>query len=107
MSKGLRPPFVGYELISVPFEFKGGQKPVTVLMKPSTKVLKEVVFNGKQSEYKRHVREFTKYFLGTTANAASCTIVNIGEVNIGYFESDKVLVATCDKPIIVENQALG
>lgn len=57
--------------------------------------------------WKRNLREFERYFLGETANAARCTILNPEVLSFERESFTANLVATSDSIIVVENRALG
>ena len=50
---------------------------------------------------------FRKEFLGTSANARSCEIVNESDIRLSYNKSTNTVKAFCDVPIIVHNRNLG
>ena len=56
---------------------------------------------------KEKLRIFRKEFLGTSANARSCEIVNEDDIKLSYNSTTKTIKAFSDKPIIVRNRKLG
>ncbi|OCX53696.1 hypothetical protein BEL04_05215 [Mucilaginibacter sp. PPCGB 2223] len=50
---------------------------------------------------------FLKYFLGTSANAKQCKILNPKVIDLNYRRNDKILEGHSDDFIIIENRALG
>lgn len=65
-----------------------------------------IVVARDNKQWKRDLQEFTSYFIGETANAQKCTIVN-PEVLAFQRQATQHLVATSDSIIVVENMALG
>jgi hypothetical protein len=51
-------------------------------------------------------RMFREEFLGKDYNASRCQIVNMEDIFLVYNDRNKSLSAYCDKPIIIENNAL-
>lgn len=56
---------------------------------------------------KENFAMFLKYFLGTSANAKQCKIVNPKVVDLYYNTNDKALEGHSDDFILIENRALG
>lgn len=56
-------------------------------------------------EWKKSLESFLKEFIGTSANAAKCKLLN-PEV-LDFFEESPHLVATAREPLKIENKALG
>lgn len=78
-----------------------------VFLKPSSQLLRELIIVHNDMPRKKKERIFKTEFLGTTSFAAQCTIENIKEIILTYFKESKTLEAYCDKPIIINNKALG
>jgi hypothetical protein len=98
---------IGYNLYSKAIAIDLSEKTADVVLTYEVKVLKEVEVKSSQSDYLRLLKIFKQNFLGSTRNAAKCTISNISDVELNYNEEDKVLNAYCDQPIVIENMALG
>lgn len=98
---------LGYQLTSIQIAFDGADRKLNIRLLPQAKVLKEIEFKVKASAYRRYRSEFKRTFLGQTFNSGKCTIINLDDVDFGYDEEGRVLTASCDKPIIVENRAIG
>jgi len=56
---------------------------------------------------KENYAMFLKYFLGTSANARQCKILNPKVIDLNYRKNDKILEGHSDDFIIIENRALG
>jgi len=59
------------------------------------------------ADWKRNFALFKKEFIGTDQNAKFCEIMNPDVLDFTYYSTQKVLLASADKFIIVENRALG
>ena len=79
----------------------------TVLLKPSAKLLREVVVVHNDMPRKKKEKLFLQEFLGTTRNASTCYIENLDDVILTYFKSTKSLEAYCFEPILIRNERLG
>lgn len=81
-------------------------KPVTadIVMKPKPIELNEVVI-GTDSRRNEMLRIFTNKFLGVTANAQSCIILN--PKIIEFTTNKNILLATTTDFLIIENKNLG
>ena len=89
-------------------DFSSG-KLLLIYMTPKLFELNEVVVNAKS-----HVRErranltiFRNEFLGTTANALNCEILNESDIKFIYGSDNDTVKAYAIKPILIENKALG
>jgi hypothetical protein len=74
----------------------------------STKIneLNEVVVKGKKGKWESYLNKFKKQFLGESANASMCDILN--EKDLRFFNiSDTSLSAYSLKPLLILNKALG
>ena len=78
-----------------------------VLLTEATELLKEVVIKARHSDYLNQLRTFKKYFLGQTANATKCTIINIDEIDLNGDKDGMLVTAAASQPIEIENMALG
>jgi hypothetical protein len=63
-------------------------------------------------QYERHpsvewVTFFSSYFMGSSANAAHCKIKNANALHFYLSEDEKELDVMTDKPLTIENKALG
>lgn len=79
-----------------------------VYLKPKVNELKGVTIGGNQSKSREAMeRMFTREFIGTTRDAASCRILNIGDIDLRYSKKTSTLTAFCDNPIEIENARLA
>ena len=57
--------------------------------------------------WKKYGRTFLQYFIGTTANAADCTIKNKEALRFHWYIKSNQLAVTAVDPLLIENKALG
>ncbi|MBS7563381.1 carboxypeptidase-like regulatory domain-containing protein [Mucilaginibacter sp. Bleaf8] len=104
-----------YELVvtSVGFEdfqqnILVGAQPLTITaeMMPRVTELHDVVITD-GANWKRNYEMFVKSFLGSSANAKQCKILNPHDVNVIYRKSKDLLEASSYDFINIENKALG
>src|ERR1035437_5430678 len=82
------------------------EKPIEVYLTPKTFELNEVVVKGKKGNWNTYIQIFKKQFLGSSANALRCDILN--EKNLRFFNiNDTSLSAYSLNPLIINNKALG
>jgi hypothetical protein len=67
--------------------------------------LKEVVIGP--DKWEQHYKMFKDYFLGTTANASECVIINPKVLSFHYSKKKDLLTANADDFLIIENRSLG
>ncbi|MFA5973431.1 MAG: carboxypeptidase-like regulatory domain-containing protein [Lentimicrobiaceae bacterium] len=84
-------------------------KPFLIYLKPKVYELKDVVIkaNSLAKKRKRNLLVFKAEFLGTTANARQCEIINEKDITFNYDSDDDTLKAFALKPILIDNRALG
>ncbi|MDL2264948.1 carboxypeptidase-like regulatory domain-containing protein [Parabacteroides sp. OttesenSCG-928-G21] len=99
--------FVGYEkvIFNPPFT----TIPDTIFLKEKPAELAEVVVRAKEGGYTRarKLKAFRNQFLGTSKAGKSCKILNEEDIKLIYDSRNKVLIASANMPIIVENKYLG
>ncbi|WP_158826261.1 carboxypeptidase-like regulatory domain-containing protein [Mucilaginibacter lacusdianchii] len=104
-----------YELIITSVGFEDFSKTVLVgsqlinlnaeLMPRITELHDVIITDG--ANWKRNYQLFVESFLGTSANAKKCKILNPHDVNIVYRKSKKLIQASSYDFINIENRALG
>ena len=84
-------------------------KPVQVYLKPKVYEMNDVVVSGKSLLKKRKINlsVFRYAFLGSTANARDCEILNEQDITFNYDTDRDTLKAYASKPIVIVNKALG
>ena len=78
-----------------------------ILLKPSARVLREVVILSNDLPRKKKEKMFLQEFLGITKNASKCHIENMDDVILTFFKSTKTLEAYCFEPLLIYNESLG
>lgn len=96
---------VGYDIISISNPFQTSLNKIFLTEKKN--ILKEVVIVPQKQDRKKLLKQFKNYFLGTTKGGKSCKILNEDKINLYYNSEDRVLTASCDTAIIIENKHLG
>jgi hypothetical protein len=84
-------------------------KPLIIYMEPKAIEMSEIVVAAKSLARKRKVnlRLFEEQFLGITAIAKSCEIINEQDITFNYGSDRDTLKAFASKPILIYNKALG
>jgi hypothetical protein len=59
------------------------------------------------ADREKYLALFNKYFIGESANAAKCKLLNPGAIDFSYDKDNAVLEASSEKFLIIENQSLG
>ncbi len=83
-----------------------------IFLTPKVYELGEVKVYSKRTFKERIARNhylnmFCKQFLGETLNATKCEILNDTDLVFQYFEDEDMLKAYSQKPLIINNEALG
>jgi len=99
--------YVGYVPLKLTVE-TGESKLYRLGLRPDAAQLNEVTVRARRRrspDWARQVEFFTKYFVGTSQNAALCRLLN---PQVLYFEeSDSLLLARAGEPLVLENNGLG
>ncbi|HKK40816.1 MAG TPA: carboxypeptidase-like regulatory domain-containing protein, partial [Bacteroidales bacterium] len=84
-------------------------KPLEVYLETKVIELDEVNISAKFHSLRRseNLTTFRNEFLGTTANALNCKIMNEDDIIFKTSEDGDTLIALSYKPLIIENKALG
>ncbi len=81
---------------------------VAVKLTPNIKTLNEVVINAKVDPNRaKYLKMFISNFIGESANAKQCKILNPDVIKLKYDKNNEVLEAHSDDLIKIENRALG
>lgn len=96
---------VGYNIISIPDPFHTSIDKIFLTKKEN--ILEEVVIAPQKENREKLLKQFKNYFLGTTKGGKSCKILNEDKINLYYNSEDRILTASCDTAIIIENKHLG
>jgi len=82
-------------------------KLLKVYLKPKINELRTINISVSSKSREAMERMFLREFIGTTRNAASCTILNMDDIELNYSRKTGTLTAFCDKAIEIENKRLG
>lgn len=99
---------IGYE--TNVFTFSSEQLPLQVRVELQMKVKELQNVNVEpylEEGWDKWGKTFLDNFIGSTANAKDCKIKNQESIRFRYFRKSNRLVAFSDKPVIIENKALG
>lgn len=98
----------GYETIVFPFSSNDLPKKLDVQMQVKVKQWETVnVTPFEKDGWEKWGRLFTEAFLGQSANAADCKILNKDAVRFRYNKKEGYLEAVADTLLLIENKALG
>jgi hypothetical protein len=78
-----------------------------VYLKPKIEVLRTVTIRADGMDRDAEIAIFMREFIGSSPFAKSCTITNMDDINFFYSKKTRTLTASCDKPVVIENKALG
>lgn len=99
---------IGYKTYSTTITAEQLPMELNVSMEQLIRVLDGVtVAKYEEGNWKKWGNLFTETFLGRTANAKRCKIVNAKSITFRYYKGEKRLIAFCDEPLIIENKGLG
>lgn len=98
----------GYETIVFPFNSNDLPKKLDVQMQIKVKQWETVsVTPFEKNGWEKWGRLFTDAFLGQSANAADCRILNKEAIRFRYNKKEGYLEAVADTLLLIENKALG
>jgi len=81
---------------------------ITAKLSANATTLNEIVINAKTDPNRaRYLQLFTENFIGKSANAAQCKILNPEIIKLHYDKDKDILEAHSNDFIVIENQALG
>ena len=100
--------YVGYRLSKQTITVTAGTTApaVTLRLASSGPQLGEVVVHA-DSHQEDNYRKFTDLFVGRTAFSKQCRITNAEDVDVVFNDTTKILTASTDNYVQVENKALG
>ncbi len=99
---------IGFKVFSQSVSVKNKPIDVSVKLKESNTTLNAVNINAVTgAEREVYLQLFIKYFIGQSANAEKCTLLNPDAINFNFDKRNNILEATSDEFIIVENKGLG
>ena len=103
-SKPITISMIGY--YSVTLSEHSSDKIYKIYLSTKTHELNEVLVKGKKGKWDTYLQIFKRQFLGSSANASMCDILN--ERDLRFFNiNDTTLSAYSLNPLIIHNKALG
>lgn len=101
--------FVGFDTYVRPITFTAPEElAFDIQLQPESVNLGSVeVTDRLDEEWQRSLESFKRDFLGLSANASKCKILNEEEINFYFNKKERTLQAFCDGPIKIRNGALG
>lgn len=97
---------MGFEPFIKPVKLGDKLLVINIQLKPNALALKEVKIHPDYDRVK-HLAIFKKQFLGETYNAQDCKLLNPDALYFNYDKESKVLTATADEFLNIQNMALG
>lgn len=80
---------------------------INVLLKESTSQLAEVVIRPNSKDWYKNLELFKAQFLGENDNAKQCKIMNAEVLALNYDKDTRILKASAEDLLKIENKALG
>jgi LEA14-like dessication related protein len=100
--------YVGYETQTRSINIHNEAQPSKFELKPISKQLKDVIVRSrKNDDWKHWGKIFTDAFVGESAFAPQCTLLNKEVIGFSYDEGTKTLNAYATEPILIKNESLG
>jgi len=95
---------IGYNSITISDHYSN--KMYKIYLSTKINELNEVIVKGKKGKWETYLNKFKRQFLGESANASMCDILN--EKDLRFYDiSDTSLSAYSSKPLLIHNKALG
>jgi len=99
---------IGFETTVIPFSDEKLLMDLDVVLKIRVKELENVIVEPYEAgNWMRWGLVFFQSFIGNSANAQLCRILNKDSIHFRYYYKSNRLVAFADVPVLVENKALG
>ncbi len=99
---------LGYNVYSQKVTPENIQQGLNIILSPKPNELSAVVVSVyDKAGWAKWGKDFTDFFIGTSAFATQCTIKNTGAIKFRYSEKRQVLDAFADEPLLIENKSLG
>lgn len=100
--------FIGFETHHQTVTVSNGSVALPdILITPKNTTLKEVTIGPPDPRRDQNLQIFINEFLGHSPNAQNCKIVNTDIINISFDPQTRVLSASSDDFLIIQNKALG
>ncbi len=99
---------VGYETYILKVQSDKIPPDLTVNLKPKVNELQEVIVEPYEKDgWEKWKTFFIENFIGTSAYAADCKLLNREVIRFRFSKKNNTLQAFADEPLIIENHALG
>jgi hypothetical protein len=100
--------YVSFETIVIKISAENIHKRFKIQMAPKENLLQEVVVGAVEKDgWKKWGKLFTDHFIGTSSNAANCTLTNPNVLRFRYNKKNQVLTVSANDQLIIINNALG
>ena len=102
--------YVGYETFQQTIALDDGKEiTLRIRLTVAANALSEVQIKAKKrdKEWERYLRDFRNQFLGDSPNTLQCKVLNEWAIEFDETESDHTIHAKANRPIEIENRALG
>lgn len=97
--------YLGYD--SRAFDVRKLTSGVKIYLKPKKEALGVVYLENDPWSRKKKMAIFRREFIGNTAGASQCRILNEDDIEVVYNPTTKKLTAYASKPILIKNKYLG
>ncbi len=97
--------YLGYD--SRAFDVRKLANGVKIYLKPKKEALGVVYLENDPWSRKKKMAIFRREFIGNTAGASQCRILNEDDIEVVYNPTAKTLTAYASKPILIKNKYLG
>jgi hypothetical protein len=99
---------IGYETVNQPIGTAGQSAPQTIKLQPKAKELETVIIAPFEKEgWEKWGAFFIENFIGTSALARDCKLLNPSAVKFRHNKKTGELTAHAFEPLIIQNKALG
>ncbi|HWJ92721.1 MAG TPA: carboxypeptidase-like regulatory domain-containing protein [Flavisolibacter sp.] len=99
---------IGYETFSRTVSPVSVEDEISIKLKLKAEAMETVVIEPYEKDgWERWGRFFIENFIGTSLNAAHCTIKNTGVIKFRNSKKTNELTAFASEPLIIENRSLG
>lgn len=99
---------IGYESYVTTIQYAQLPLTIEINLKPRINILEEVIVEPyEKNGWEKYGQFFLDNFIGTSALAKDCKLMNPKTVRFRFNKKENILRAFADEPIVLENRALG
>ena len=98
---------LGFAAYVIQLNISGKQEPLTITLTEEKVLLNTVTINASEPNRKQYLAQFIKYFIGESANASRCKILNPQALAFHFDKETRILQASADTILQIENDGLG